>query len=306
MFHIDNTFITARDFLDYFLRDNAFRTTSKFHANQTGSGGMIFRGQSDSCWQLMPSAFRAGRLDKYTPQPPYEPYRDEHRSMYLGLHLSAESRAVFLFLEAADAMGLLTPIDYTTTRDAQAMMQAAFDGDKNYNYGEAFPSPTFQRATALAQHHGVPTRYLDWSESPLVAAYFAALSVSKFGEKPPRAGQEIAVYFTSTFAFADDSPIELVRAPRHENEFLQRQQGVFTNLRTANTVFLATGVWPALEDVVAPKMPQIHRARLPASAADDLLRELFDLGITRQSLMPSLDNAATAYYYGHTLFADNG
>lgn len=303
MYYYDKSFISAREFLDFFLRDGRFRTASKFHANQTGKGGMVFRGQSDADWRLIPSAFRPGSFEEFTPQPPYEPMKQESRRSYLGLHLHAEARAVFLFLEAADSMGLITPIDYTTTRDSQALMQAAMNNDEHFDYGETFPSVSFQRATALAQHHGVPTRFLDWSESPLVAAYFAALGVSSLGNTVPRTDQEVAVYFTSTFSLSsENSSVELIHAPRHENSFLRQQQGVFTNLRTANKYFLESGEWPTLDAASLGGNTQIHRARLPATEADSLLRELFDLGITRQSLMPSLDNAACAYAYAKALF----
>jgi hypothetical protein len=302
MYSFDQLFSSSREFLEYFLWNEWFRTNSKFQANQTGKGGMIFRGQSDADWSLLSRAFRKNSLDRFTPQPPYEPMKDERRR-YLGLHLHAEVRAAFIFLEEADAAGIATPIDYTTTRDGMALIAAALNDVASYDYSEPFPAKSFQRATALAQHHGVPTRFLDWTESPLVASYFAAFGASSIAGKKPEETQEIAVLFISTSSISrDDSLVEIIRAPRHENSFLRQQKGIFTNIRTANQIFLDSGEWPALETLSSNSF-QIHRARLPASMADDLLRDLFDLGITRQSLMPNLNNAATAYSYAHSLFA---
>ncbi len=303
-YHHDELYETAQAFIAFFLQNSWFKTGNKFQANSMGRGGMIFRGQSNAAWKLLPTAFRPDALRDFTPQPPaYTPGEAANLRRYLGNHLHAEGRAVFIFLEAADRMGLPSPIDYTTTRDGIELLQALFKDDEKFDYGRPFPEKSFERATALAQHHGVPTRFLDWSESPLVAAYFAAVGVSSVGKQTPDADQEIAVYFMSAAQLKEKSPIEIISAPRHENSFLRQQHGVFTNQRYANQYLLANKAWPTLEDSAGCEVT-VNRARLPAGHANSLLRELYDLGMHQQTLMPSMDNAAKIYSYANALFSE--
>lgn len=298
----DQKFENPRDLIGYFLQDSWFRTADKFDANVTGKGGMIFRGQSDASWDLLSSAFRPGSLNDFTPQLPGGNPNETSSRWYMGWQLLAEARAVYLFMESADSMGIPTPLDYTVTKHGLDLVLAALNDVEDYDYNEPFPTDSFQRATALAQHHGVPTRFMDWSESPLVACYFAALGASSFSKYRPAKDQEIAVVFLSTSSLTkDSSPVQLVKAPRHENSYLRQQQGIFTTIRHANSFFLKKVRWPTLNDLTSEDF-QLHRVRLPAEKADDLLKELFDLGITRHSLMPSLTNAAKAYEYTKVLF----
>jgi hypothetical protein len=60
---------------------------------------------------------------------------------------------------------------------------------------------------AIAQHYGVPTRFLDWSESFLVAAWFASLPPEKMLGIPPH-GYSALPYDMAIYVSSQDLPIE--------------------------------------------------------------------------------------------------
>lgn len=206
----------------------------------------------------------------------------------------------------AKASYLLRPTAHRQlTEEHERNLNAEFRARAGLRHATVPPSGNWSAWLALAQHYGLPTRLLDWSFSPLIAAYFAvadrgpreeeaatiwAMLPSElnehFGYEPYLYNVDaltIQELINPAFSKKYASPEKVAAAMAVEADpRMQVQQGAFTihGLRTPLCSVKGREKW-------------LFRADIPAQAVSLLRHELRILSIRKDSVFPDLGALAS-------------
>ena len=157
---------------------------------------------------------------------------------------------------------------------------------------------------ALAQHHGLPTRLLDWTENPLMALYFAAESAGPADEATDGGFFELNPSDLNRRAFGEDLGVVMF----DEDEFLQdylpnapRRPHMWPVAAIASRSFdrivAQVGTF-TVSHRAHQDVSDVHdgvcvaKTRIPASAKPRILAALNDININASTVYPDLGNLA--------------
>lgn len=140
---------------------------------------------------------------------------------------------------------------------------------------------------AVAQHHGLKTRLLDWTFSSLVALFFAVEDENSFDS-------DGALYaFQSQFAFND---FENIQSPFDEN--LNDFHFIFAPDLTPR-IKAQHGVFQLFKDPTEEfsEANNLGKFRIPYNSKKNIKRDLNDLGISYKTIFPDFDGLCQTINY---------
>jgi hypothetical protein len=201
----------------------------------------------------------------------------------LEFQILRERDVVETFARSADRRGILLP-------ELRIGKTVAVDS-------EEWPTLEVLPLLAVAQHYGVPTRLLDWTDNPFVAAYFAAKECAQLLKKSSEGPERFAVWafeiLNTVLNLQADFSVQSISPPGVYNPNLVAQSGRLTIIfwEKANISLMRKG----LDEILPAKIKNrevLCKITAPASEAGRTLRLLHEVTIDGSSMFPGLYGAA--------------
>ncbi len=302
--------------------DHLYKVLSNFNPTIDEQKNWIFRGHWDSdSWGLIPSVFRKEWQEKLILEPfklikntrkitkpqninikKIDFGRKTKNDAQLKYQIMIEYDLLEKFMDIAMSFDINCNHIPSIYNHEETIKEAS--SETNIKELKKWPYRNVWKLMALAQHHGVPTRLLDFTKNPLLAAFFAS-SHPFFEEyikknKKDKKDKQLCVWAIKLETF-NKKNFEIIHKPSRFSKNLLAQEGLLILDKKASKKFIDDKKWWDFQNMGTPDT--FIKFSLPQSKYKDFLRLLWDDDMTPAKTKPNLDNIVQTMEYIQWLWA---